>query len=76
MPPLLDKARSNGIEFAFAIGDAGYDAKENYNAVIEDFEATPIIALNIRNYKGLGKGQRSLLDLERDYRLDPTHTTG
>jgi hypothetical protein len=27
--------------------------------------------LNVRNYKGVGKGQRSLLSLERDYRLDP-----
>lgn len=71
MPPLLEKARANSIDFNFAIGDSGYDACENYNAVVEDFEATPVIALNVRNYKGIGKGQRSLLSLERDYRLDP-----
>jgi hypothetical protein len=29
-------------DFAFAIGDSGYDAKENYNVVVEDFEATPV----------------------------------
>lgn len=71
MLPLLEKTRSSGIDFAYAIGDAGYDARENYNGVIEDFYAVPVIALNVRNYRGIGKGQRSLLCLARDYRLDP-----
>jgi len=37
------KTRSNGIEFSYAMGDAGYDARENYVGVGEVFGAVPVI---------------------------------
>ena len=71
MLPLLEKTRANGIEFSYAIGDAGYDARENYAGVVEVFGAVPVIPLNLRNSKAISKGQRGLLNLERDLRLNP-----
>jgi len=71
MLPLLAITKANGVDFAYAIADAGYDARENYAGVAEVFGATPVIPLNMRNSKGISKGQRSLLSLERDHRLDP-----
>ncbi len=71
MLPLLEKTRANGVDFSYAIGDAGYDARENYVGVVGVFGAVPVIPLNLRNSKAIAAGQRSLLGLERDLRLDP-----
>ena len=49
MPPRLEKTRANGIEFSYAMSDAGYDARENYVGVGEVFGAVPVIPLNLRN---------------------------
>lgn len=34
------------------MGDKGYDARENYRAIVEDFKAVPIIDINPRSRKG------------------------
>ena len=54
MIPLLEKNKSqiSGLSFNYVLGDKGYDARENYRAVVEDFKATPIIDLNLRRRKG------------------------
>lgn len=48
--PLLAKIRRNNpsLKFKYVIADAGYDAVENYRAIVEDFKAVPIIKLNLR----------------------------
>lgn len=52
--PLLEKNRSliKGFSPKFVLGDKGYDAKENYRVIVEDFKAVPIIDLNLRSQKG------------------------
>ncbi len=52
--PLLEKnnAYIRGLSTKYVLGDKGYDAKENYRAVAEDFEAVPIIDINLRSRKG------------------------
>lgn len=50
MIPLLqkNKAMVKGFSPKFVLADAGYDAYENYRAVVEDFGAIPSIKLNPR----------------------------
>ena len=45
--PLLDQARSRHkwFEPKFVSADKGYDSLSNYSRIVEDYEATPIIAL-------------------------------
>ena len=54
MIPLLEKNKSHIKDFSpeFVLGDKGYDAVENYRAVVEDFKAVPIIDINPRGRKG------------------------
>ena len=50
MIPLLQKNKAliKGFSPKFVLADAGYDAYENYRAVVEDFGAIPSIKLNPR----------------------------
>ncbi len=54
MIPLVEKNKSQikGLSFNFVLGDKGYDAGENYRAIVQDFKAIPIIDLNLRGRKG------------------------
>jgi transposase, IS5 family len=54
MIPLLQKNAALIEKFSpkFILGDKGYDAGENYKALIEQFKAVPIIDLNLRGRKG------------------------
>jgi IS5 family transposase len=54
MIPLLkkNKTKIKGFSPVFVLGDKGYDAKENYRSIVEDFKAVPIIDLNLRGRKG------------------------
>ena len=54
MLPLLAKNKKSikGLSPKFVLGDKGYDAVENYRAIVEDFKAVPIIDLNLRGRKG------------------------
>lgn len=51
---LLEKNKTyiQGFSPKYVLGDKGYDATENYRAVVEDFKAIPIIDLNLRGRKG------------------------
>jgi IS5 family transposase len=64
MIPLLEKNRTKitGLLPKFVLGDKGYDAKENYRAVAEDFKAVPIIDLNLRSRKGKGNRFEDIAD--------------
>ncbi len=64
MIPLLEKNKSlvKGLSPRFVLGDKGYDAKENYRAVVEDFKAIPIIDLNLRGRKGKGNRFEDIAD--------------
>ncbi|MCK4821958.1 transposase, partial [bacterium] len=54
MIPVLERNRSLIKNFSpkFVLADKGYDAKENFRAIVEDLKAAPIIDLNLRSYKG------------------------
>jgi len=54
MIPLLEKNKTQikNLSIKFVLGDKGYDAKENYRTIVEDFKAVPIIDLNLRSQKG------------------------
>lgn len=64
MIPLLEKNKSmvKGLSPRFVLGDKGYDAKENYRAVVEDFKAVPIIDINLRGRKGKGNRFEDIAD--------------
>lgn len=74
LPGLLMKARENGVRFRVVIADAGYDCEANYEAIVREFRAIPVIKRNPRNtkdgatatqdslrntYKGLRYGSRT-----------------
>lgn len=54
MLPLLNRNKNiiKGLSPSFVLGDKGYDAVENYRAIVEDYKATPVIDLNLRGRKG------------------------
>lgn len=54
MIPVLEKNKAIIRRYTpkFILGDAGYDAIENYRVIVEDFKAIPIIDLNLRRRKG------------------------
>ena len=54
MMPVLDKNKALIKNFSpkYILGDKGYDAKENYRAIVEDFKAVPVIDMNVRGRKG------------------------
>jgi len=64
MIPLLEKNKTliNGLSPQFILGDKGYDAKENCRAIVEDFQAVPIIDLNLRRRKGKGNRFEDIAD--------------
>ena len=35
--------KANGVDFSYAIGDAGYDARDNYAGVVGVFGAVPVV---------------------------------
>lgn len=51
--PLLEKNKAivSGFSPKHVLADKGYDAVENYRAIVEDFKAIPIIDLNLRGQK-------------------------
>jgi hypothetical protein len=66
MIPVLKKTRTLIDHFSpdFVLADKGYDATENYKAIVEDFKAVPVIDLNLR---GLRKRRNRFEDVADDY---------
>ena len=66
MIPLLRKNKEllNGFAPEIVLADAGYDAKENYRVVVEDFKAIPMIDLNLRAAKNK---RNTFEDIADDY---------
>lgn len=65
MLPLLRLAKERIDNFApkFILADSAYDAHENYQAIVEEFKAVPIIDLNPRGRREPPAGSINILGL-------------
>lgn len=71
MLPLLRQAaeKLKNFEPEFILADSAYDSHENYEAIVEEFRAIPIIDLNIRHtQKGRARNILGLFDYWYDER--------